>query len=420
MDTLVTIFGFIGILSITAVCFHLFLDQNKIKSAFRRIQSKLKEAQRQLPDVIRAAEIKYRTKYLNDTKVFGERVETEHVNLISQAISGESSQELVQSMKVIIEKHCQRATQEFLGNISDEAEGLTRDLQFALNDKIWDSFQQYKERHDDTPYMIPRNVRIMYTKGHRTIIVIEQEPQVRTVGFSYGLVAKADIKKAVTTSANGYWFTLAFPYVYFVVVFDKEVYSNIEPFFVNERLTSVRDKLYFAPMPNVRDKIDSNTNQPHVCLGDGSGSSVRRYNTITEQSEELIRLFWSRVYSDHYGKGKFRKIDKRISTIRNWQQNSIEDPMFILSVEWKKGITLKGIIEDKFDFRDQTHEMDGMEKEVRDLLEKGVSKLTHRIREEIEGIKDSQAPKHLESQSREQLEHLLQSHTKKVFTSCRK
>lgn len=411
MNTLATIFGFIGILSITAVCFYLVLDQNKTKAAFKRIQQ-------QLPDAIHAAEIKYRTKYLNDTGVFGERVETEHVNLISQAIFGESAQELVQSMKVIIEKHCKRATQEFLGNISDEAEGLTRDLQFALNDQIWDSFQQYKEKNDDSPYLIPRNVRLMYTKGHRTVIVIEQEPQVRTVGFSSTLVAQADIKHAVTTSNHGYWFALSFPYVYFVIAFDKGVYASIEPFFANERLTSVKDKLYLAPMPNVKTK-DSRSGQ-QLCLGNGSKSLVQQYKTISEQAEELIRLFWSRVYSDHYGKGRFRKTDKRLSTIRKWQESSREDPLFILGVDWKKGATLKGIIENRFEYRNQNHEMDGAEKAVRDLLDKGVKKLTKRIREEIDNVKDTQSPKHLDVQSREQLEHVVQSHTNKVFANCRK
>jgi hypothetical protein len=89
------------------------------------------------------------------------------------------------------------------------------------------------------------------------------------------------------------------------------------------------------------------------------------------------------VYNDHYGKGKFRRTDKRLSTIRKWQQSSKEDPMFILSVEWKKGTTLKGIIESRFEYRNQTHEMDGAEKAVRDLLHKGVKKLTKRIQEEI-------------------------------------
>jgi len=418
MSIFVTIFGFIGILSITAMCFYLVWEQGKAKTAFKRIRRELEETKQQIPNAKRAAEIKYRTQYLDDTAVFGERVGIEHAHLISQAISGESAQELVISMKDIIEKHCQRSTQEFLGNISDEAEGLTRDLQFALNDQIWDSFQQYKEKHDDSPYMIPRNVRIMYTKGHRTVVVIEQEPQVRTVGFCPSLVAQADIPHAVTTSNHGYWFSLSFPYVYFVVAFDKGVYANIEPFFTNERLASVKDKLFLAPMPNVKAK-NSNSGQ-HVCLGSGSEDSVRQYKTISEQSEELIRLFWSRVYNDHYGKGKFRRTDKRLSTIRKWQQNSKEDPMFILSVEWQKGTTLKGIIESRFEYRHQSHEMDGAEKAVRDLLDKGVKKLTKRIKEEIKSVKADQSPKYLETKAREQLEQVVQSHTNNVFENCRR
>lgn len=416
MSIFITIFGFIGILSITVMCFYLTWKQSKARAAFNQMRKELEVTKQKIQ---RAAEIKYHTKYLDDTAVFGERIGIEHSHLISQALSGESAQELVQSMKTIIEKHCQRSTQEFLGNISDEADGLTRDLQFALNDQIWDSFQQYKEKNDDSPYLIPRNVRLMYTKGHRTVIVIEQEPQVRTVGFSSSLVAQSDIKHAITTSQHGYWFALSFPYVYFVVAFDKGVYVNIEPFFSNERLTSVKDKLYLAPMPNVKERSSSHSEQ-HICLGNGSGSSVRQYKTISEQAEELIRLFWSRVYNDHYGKGKFRRTDKRLSTIRKWQQNSREDPMFILGVEWKKGVTLKGIIENRFESRNQNHEMDGAEKAVRDLLHKGVKKLTRRIQEEIKNVKSDQSPKHLEARVREQLEQLVQSHTNKVFENCRK
>jgi hypothetical protein len=90
-----------------------------------------------------------------------------------------------------------------------------------------------------------------------------------------------------------------------------------------------------------------------------------------------------------------------------------------LTIEWQNGRTVKGIVEDRLECRNQTHDMDGAEKAVQDLLHKGIEKLTTRIKEEINEVKESQAPKHLESKAREQLEEVVTSHTKKVFVNCK-
>jgi hypothetical protein len=414
---LVTIFGSLGILAITALCVFLLVDQRKATSTLRETQVALQKAQNAIPEAKEAAERKYRFKYLEDVSAFKERVDTEHNHLISQAVCSQSAGELVGMIGDTVNKHCSRSTQEFLGNISDEAEGLTRDLQFALCDQIWDSFQQYKEKLKDTPYLIPQNVRLMYTKGKRTVLIVEQKPQVRTVGFSRSLVAEADLKHAVTKSRQGYWFALAFPYVYFIISFDDGRYSVIEPFFSNQPITSVRDQLHLAPLPNVKERDSQSTR--HLCMGNGTSDVLRDCKTITEQAEALISLFWSRVYSTHYGKGKFRKVDKRLGTIRRWQHNSQEDPLFILTVEWKNGKTVKGLVEERLEWRQQDHDMDGAETAVRELLDSGVKTLTNRIKEEIKSVQESQAPKHLDSQARDQLETVLTSHTKNVFAACK-
>ena len=414
MSTAITTFGFLGILSVTSLCIYLLkrmMDaEKKITSAFQQTR----EAELQLPIARERYEKKYRSKYLQDVAELEEKVDLEHIHLISQAMCGTTSNALVQSMGDIVTQHCNRSTQEFLASISEEAEGVTRSLQVSLYENIWNSFQQYKDQVNDSPMVIPPNVRLMYTKGHRTVVIVEQEPRVKTVGFESGLTGQADQKAAVTTTTHGYWFSLAFPYIYFVIIFDKGNYKWMEPYFSNTKISSSRDQIYLAPLPNV--KMNDHNGSNHICLGEGHGNAVHRLNTLSEKTDEIVRIFWSRIYSDHYGKGRFRKVDLRLSTIRKWQANSEKDPLFVLTVDWKNGITVKGLVEKRLDQRDFRNTMDGAEKAVNDLLHQGVLKVTKRIQEEIKAVKKAQTPKNLESRSREQLEEIVTSHTKNVFS----
>lgn len=343
--------------------------------------------------------------------------EIESASLLSQALVGESNRDLQQQIDRFIHEKYGRISQELLGTVSDEAEGLVRDLNFELCEKIWDAFQAYKEKAKESPLILPDGIKLAYTKGHRTVIVIEQKPQTRTVTFDAELVKKASVaKEAKEHNEFGYRFVLAFPYVYFVIVFDVGKYKYHELYFRNKPLTSIREHIYLAPIPNVfRDK---GKDYKPMCMGADFGSIVREELTVARQSEMVVSDFWQRAFNAELGSGDHESLDPRIKNYAVWQENSAKNPLFILEVPWTKSKTFKGVIESVLDQRSQKHVLDPVDTEIRALLTEGVAKLSERIKVETKKarVKYASLPSALvSSKVRELVEEIVVKHSKKVF-----
>lgn len=402
-----TIFG-IGSLLFAAAFTYVVIRHSELKKRYENLQWRLEETQAEIPRM----RVHYEQQYDNRMEKFKKKVDKENSHFMSQALSGTAAKDLVKGLNQLAEKRINRATQEFVAAISDEAEGLTRDLQFGLSEEIWDSFQQYKEKVNDSPYVIPQNARILYTKGKRTVVCIEQEPMVRTLGFSHDLSVNS-IRAAVRTTANGYWYNLALPYVYFFIVFDDKQYQYGQVYFSNKPIDSAKDEIYLAPLPNVHDK--GRTARP-VCMGGSRGPN--KSNTIAEQCDQFISLYWQRTYNKDLGAGGFRRADKRMKDLKTWQASTEEDPLFVLSVQWKKPITIKGLMEKLFDSRSHKHQLDGCDQAVRKRLDDGVKLISKRMKDEIKAVKKVDVVKKLNNQSL--LEQVLCDHVEQVFEQCRK
>lgn len=383
------------------------LDQ-KVRAENRA--SQIREEMKEAKDFAVAAEI----------KKFKDRFEADNAHLISQALVSESVGDLRVQLKSLIETKFNRTSQEFLGVISDDAEGLARELQIELCDRIWDAFQGFKEVSKETPYIFPDGAKVAYTKGQRSVIIIEQKPQVRTVSFNEELVKSRNVAKlSVGRTESGYRYTLAFPYVYFVLVFDKGKYTFHELYFRNKPLTSVREHIYLAPLPNVfrgEDRINK-----AMCMGHNFRKEVNEELTIARQVDLVIAEFWQKTFNADLGTGGHENVDKRIKNFAIWQKNTEEDPLFVLGVNWPKGKTLKGVVEKLLDDREHKHALDPIDQFIRQQLESGVAKLTTRIKEEILSVKQSGfAPNELDARVDSLVEEVIVDHAKRVFDRCTK
>jgi vacuolar-type H+-ATPase subunit E/Vma4 len=347
-------------------------------------------------------------------------LEIENVSIISQAISSQDAKLLVNKFKTILEQKFNGMSQEFFGSLSDETEGLIRDTQIELSEKVWDSFQQMKEKQDDSPYVIPRNARIAYTKGNRTVVVIEQEPQVRTMQFTSGLL-KDHEKKAASVTPSGFRYRLALPYVYFFIVFDNGNFSYIEVYFRNKAIQSVKNSVYCATIPNIHHSESYSRLYSPVCLG--PSFSISNSSSISVQCEEVITYFWQSSFSGDLGKvgqNDGSTLDPRISNYKVWQEESDKDPLFILDVKWPNGATVKGLIEKLFEKRG-SHPLNNLETQIKKSLDEGVKKITNRITKEINRIKNERVKsEEWISKINPELETVIRDHTKKVFEVCRK
>ena len=339
------------------------------------------------------------------------------VGIIAQALCGQSGKNLQLGMKKLIETTYSRMSQEFVGSLEDETEGLLSDLNYNLCDRIWDSVQQMKLQCDDGPYILPSNVRIAYTKGNRTVVVIEQKPQVRTMGFAGDLVGSKSRNAAKSISDYGYRFTLSFPYVYFFMVFDGTTFKYYEVFFKNKPLTSTREHVYTPPIPNIH---RGKNNRRPVCMGNGFLQSVREEGTIAKQCEEVVSEFWQRPFNGHLGNGMNDNTDKRLKNYKRWQEETEKDAMFILDVKWGKGKTVKSVIDHMFKMRNMNHPGDDIDKKIRSMLENGVKSINETVKNAIDSANKNNTLRagDLDNVVKEQLEEVVVSHTKKVFEHC--
>jgi len=301
--------------------------------------------------------------------------------------------------------------------LEDETSGLLAELNENLCDRVWDSIQQMKVQSDESPYILPPSAVIAYTKGIRTVVVVEQKPQVRTMGFTPDLVGQRSRGKAVSTSNQAYRFRLSFPYVYFFVAFDGKKFAYHEIYFRNKPLTSAREHVYNPPLPNIHK--DKKNFRP-MCMGEGFRNDVKAESQVSRACEEVISEFWQRPFNEHLGNGILSSTDNRVSNYSKWQEATKEDPMFILTVKWGKGKTAKSIMDEMFKRRDMEHPADDIDKKIRTMLDKGVNGINKTLKSAIDSAKKNNTLRagKLDPVVKEQLENVVVSHTKKVFEHC--
>jgi outer membrane murein-binding lipoprotein Lpp len=107
---------------------------------------------------------------------YKDKFNNDNVHLISQALIGQTTKSLQEGIRSAVEQKFNRTGQEFLGSLSDEAEGIIRDLNIELCEKIWDAFQAFKElsNNRESPQIFPDGCKVAYTKGNFTVRANDQ------------------------------------------------------------------------------------------------------------------------------------------------------------------------------------------------------------------------------------------------------
>jgi len=204
--------------------------------------------------------------------------------------------------------------------------------------------------------ILPANCRYFETiSPGKTLFVIEEPPAFRTISASFPLNKELEklesqdkIKewnidhKYYSNIENApYKFTLAFPYVIFIFVVDKnQQYRTLsgQVFLRNARMASIHDYLLKMPMMNI-------SHDQMICFGD----SIRRPHDNNQQSiENAIMTFWSAPFNmDYlYNYDAYKNV-AGVDTYIGWHTLSKIDPMFIYFVKWiKHSETIKNILTD--------------------------------------------------------------------------
>lgn len=400
---------FVFSLGVSFVIKNILLQKNNWKNKFNDLNSNLESFKQQLA-----------YSYEKNLKRINDNFQQENVHFLAQALTGESALLLKNEMESIVTNSYSDMSQELLGNISDETGNASLNLNLNLSEKLWDSIQQFKTINEQSPYILPSNCKIAYTKGCRTVVIVEQFPQIRTIALTSDLVSPKCRKESVSTTTDNYRFSLAFPYVYFLIVFDHEKYTSHELYFKNNMLTSVNEHLHLAPIPNVFRDRSKYSSVDRMCMGTGFKEQVQKKSTVARQVDIIVSDFWIKTFNDHLGTGGFEKLDKRIKNWSTWQTNSKLDQFFILDVKWPKGRTIKGIVDSTLDKRPRESDLDAIDKTIKNIIDKDIGGIEKILKKEIESAKKNNKIniKKIKLHIDKKLELVLSDHAKKVFNNC--
>ena len=188
-------------------------------------------------------------------------------------------------------------------------------------------------------YIIPPNCRLIKRYANYDLVVIEEQPAMRSIRVSMELTSDADrlktkkewikfgYEKFFAENSNPYTFLLAMPYVIHVILFDKSyAISRGSVFFRPHPLLGMSDKLYVAPLLNT-------TSGGSICYGSNVQKGPR--TSLTRDSDHVVRAFWGSTFNTDYTENYLKyQHTAGVCDYFTWQYYSQTNPMFIYDVDW--------------------------------------------------------------------------------------
>jgi len=164
------------------------------------------------------------------------------------------------------------------------------------------------------------------------VVVIEQEPQVRTLNFNrYFFERDYDYFRykysGTYPGKERSRLQLAFPYMVFVLALYKTGCGCVYVFYLNKPITSFEDKVYPVNIPNCYESGSACVYLDNYDPGD----------TLLRKVEISLGGFWGGRFNTD-GSTTYHKMqgkDRRFANIWEWEKNSLEEPSFVLKVDWK-------------------------------------------------------------------------------------
>jgi hypothetical protein len=196
----------------------------------------------------------------------------------------------------------------------------------------------------------PRIIRVI-TQNDKQIILAEQKPQVRPTDWNFSI---NPIDQQLTWMLNGrynprkqaYNFTLAFPYIIFLIVLGAERDPiKVYLFYRNQPLLTIEGYLCAPNLLNIFSDY-------HVCLGK-YGALVDELNKIIQKGHDrelmaklvtikIVEYFWNSAFNPEYQTNSqftdwARMNYSELTNLPAWEAASEQNPRFILNkIQWTK------------------------------------------------------------------------------------
>jgi hypothetical protein len=212
-----------------------------------------------------------------------------------------------------------------------------QDAKIAFSARLPDFLAAIVERADgwglpEPAEPIPEGVKFIRKRGNAVVLVIEEQPQLRTVrwlaGHSpvpYGPGAKYRMAR------------LAFPFVVLVVALKGGALTGYQQcYYRTAPLESFSDSLLY---PNLYNVAAGYGQECWLCLVNLKKDLTK--TTWENRVREIRKHLWGAGFnqsSEHHEGMSYwgrMKVDPRVESVDRWEAESRKDPFFPLKVEWK-------------------------------------------------------------------------------------
>ena len=190
---------------------------------------------------------------------------------------------------------------------------------------------------DGTLSMLPPNCRYFEETSRGPLVVIEEPPLLRTITARTAIASKlGKLKKDGKLTEYGadkyvnkpkpHKFTLAFPYVVFFFLFNKNFdYIKSFIFLRTKQLSGFSDILFYMPLLNINSSQD-------ICYG----SAVHhKTGSLFAAVQNSIMTWWGAEFNHDYDSNYRRYLQTPIlNNYLEWQYQSSINPMFVFNADW--------------------------------------------------------------------------------------
>lgn len=213
--------------------------------------------------------------------------------------------------------------------VQDSTSSFIDAFKQSIAKSVFESSNQWRTANKIKPMIYPKGCRFCYSRGNSTIVVIEQDAQVRSLDFEMSMHSGRD--STLSTRA-----ALSLPYVLFFFHFREDRFVNVYCGWSKSPIQSLDNLVCVPLLPNIHGNLS-------VCLG-----GMRPLTgDVSNQISDIISHFWNSQFNGDLANewnGK-KLIDTRLTSTGSWERNSLEDPLFILGLDFKTHCTVGEMID---------------------------------------------------------------------------
>lgn len=290
----------------------------------------------------------------------------EAVSLV--AVELQTNNELVDAIlsQVIIEA-MKRYQQKINVGVQDSVSDLLDTFKQKITESVFSTADTWQEASGRDPILYPKGCRFCYVRGDSTIVVIEEDPKVRSLSFEGNMLGIDSLIQGSGQQRVG----LSLPYVVFLVLFRNGIFISLYSGWRTRPLTGLDDLLYKPLLPNIH-------NNMQVCLG-----LVNVEGDVSAVSQSVITNFWNSRFNSDLSDTWWDKgiVSSHLRSATTWEEKTEENPMFILDLDLSKVIGSRTVqyLLDLLCKSEESPDESGFRHRISEDIDKCVDALFHKI-----------------------------------------